>query len=292
LKSTSDSANGELPGASAWMIRDGRNLVVDRLANGEPVLAIGVRISRTVDIAKIARTAGCDVLWVDLEHTAMSIDMAAQICSAAMDAGLVPMARIAEGDLHSVGRLLDGGVAGILAPRVETVEQAERLAAACRFPPHGVRSQIGALPLFGYSKLPARQVNELANQATFVAVTIESALGFRNLPAIAAVEGIDIVISGNNDFSADLGMLGDFRSDAVQEANTAGIKACAALGKPFVVGGISDIPYLREMVNLGAAPFFVTGFDSEMLRDGAKAKADAFASAFGSTALRTRSANA
>jgi hypothetical protein len=37
-------------------------------------------------------------------------------------------------------------------------------------------------------------------------------------------------------------------------------------------------------VERGAAPFFVTGFDSEMLRDGAKAKADAFAAAFPSTA--------
>jgi 2-keto-3-deoxy-L-rhamnonate aldolase RhmA len=272
------------PGASRWMIRNGRNVVLERLARREPVLAMGIRMSRTVDVVKIVRHAGCDVFWVDLEHTPISIDLAAQMCSAALDAGLVPMARIAEDDLGSIGRLLDGGVAGILAPRVETVEQARRIAAACRFPPHGTRSQIGALPLFGYAKLPGRQVNELANQATFVAVTIESALGFRNLPEIAAVEGIDLVISGNNDFSADLGLLGDFRSGPVLEANIAGIKTCAALGKPFAVGGIADIPYLQEMVERGAAPFFVTGFDSEMLRDGAKSKADAFAAAFPSTA--------
>lgn len=280
----SDIESNGLPGASGRVIRNGRSVVIDRLASGESVFALGVRYSRSVEIVKIARTAGCGVLWVDLEHAAMSIETATQICSAALDAGLIPMARIPANDLGVIGKLLNSGVLGILAPRVETAAQAEQVVSACRFPPNGIRSQIGAISLFDYEKLPARHLNRFSNQATFVAIMVESEKGFSNLPSIAAVEGVDMIVSGNNDFSADLGVVGDYGSAAVRDANIAAIKTCADAGKLFAVGGIMDLSYLREMVAMGAARFFITGFDSEMLRDGAIAKTASFRRAFSTTA--------
>ena len=262
----------ELPGACRWIVKGGRNIVLDRLANKLPVFAFGVRSARTVDIAKVAHNAGHHVLWIDLEHSTMPIDVAAQMCSAALDIGLVPLVRVPEKDYGVMGRLLDGGAAGIMAARVETAAQAAEIAAACRFPPRGCRSQIGALPLFGLQRVPPREHNALANQATLVVISIETAVGFRNVEAIAAVDGVDFVISGNNDFSADMGMLGDYRNAAIHNANAAAIKACAKVGKPFALGGIGDAKYMREMIAEGAAPFFITGIDSELLRDAAQEK--------------------
>jgi 4-hydroxy-2-oxoheptanedioate aldolase len=266
------SEDVELPGACRWMLKDGRNVILDRLAKKLPVMALGVRSSRTIDVAKAAQNAGNQVLWIDLEHSTMPIDIAAQMCSAALDTGLVPIVRIPEKDYGVIGRLLDGGAVGIMAARVETAAQAAEIAAACRFPPRGCRSQIGALPLFGLRKVPPKLHNDLANRATIVVISVETEIGFRNVEAIAAVDGVDLVISGNNDFSADLGMLGEYRNDAVYKANAAAIKACAKSGKGFAVGGISDMKYMREMIDLGAAPFFITGIDSEMLRDAAQDK--------------------
>ncbi len=262
----------ELPGACRWMVKDGRNIVLDRLANNLPVLAFGVRSARTVDIAKVAHNSGHHVLWIDLEHSTMSIDVAAQMCSAALDIGLVPLVRVPEKDYGVIGRLLDGGAAGIMAARVETAEQAAEIAAACRFPPRGCRSQVGALPLFGLKRVPPREHNALANQATLVVISIETAVGFRNVEAIAALDGVDFVISGNNDFSADMGVLGDYRNEAIHTANARAIKACAKFGKPFALGGIGDVQYMREMIDQGAAPFFITSIDSEILRDTAQDK--------------------
>src|SRR5215212_1773470 len=88
----------QLPGACRWLLKDGRNVMLDRLQQGLPVMAMGVRSSRTVDIVKVAHNAGNHVLWVDLEHSSMSIDMAAQMCSAALDIGLVPLVRVPEKD--------------------------------------------------------------------------------------------------------------------------------------------------------------------------------------------------
>lgn len=269
----------ELPGACRWMLKDGRNVILDRLAKRLPVMALGVRSSRTIDVAKVAHNAGNHVLWIDLEHSTMPIDAAAQMCSAALDTGVVPLVRVPEKDYGVIGRLLDGGAVGIMAARVETAAQAAEIAAACRFPPRGCRSQIGALPLFGLKKVAPRLHNDLANRATVVVIAIETELGFRNAEAIAAVDGVDLVISGSNDFSADMGMLGDFRNEAIYAAFAAAIKACAKSGKGFAVGGIGDLKYLREMLDLGAAPFFISGIDSEILRDAAQEKVNSILAA-------------
>src|ERR1700692_3145286 len=101
-----------------WLVA---RAAVERLTQGIPVAALGVRSSRTADIARIARSSGHHAIWVDLEHSTMPIDTAALICAAALDLGLAPFARIPESEYGLVGRLLDGGGLGIIAPGVETV---------------------------------------------------------------------------------------------------------------------------------------------------------------------------
>jgi len=253
-------------------VQGGRNIIIERLAGGLPVFVFGVRMSRTVDVVKIAKGTGHHVLWVDLEHAGMSMDVAVQICVSALDAGLVPMVRIREGELGSIGPLMDGGVLGIMAPMIETAEEAARLARACRFPPLGGRSQNSALPLFGYRKIPARQVNALCNESAFVAVTIESERGFANLDAIAAVPGVDLIICGCNDFSADLGMLGDYENERVYSTLARAIEVCNRHGKPIAIAGVGNTPYLQKLIAAGAAPFHITGFDAEMLAETAAAR--------------------
>src|ERR1700722_2351746 len=133
--------------------------VVERLGFGIPVAALGVRSSRTADIARIARSSGHHAIWVDLEHSTMPIDTAALICAAALDLGLAPFVRIPEREYGVIGRLLDGGVLGIIAPRVETVQEAQDIVAACRFPPFGHRSAVATLAHLDYEKMPSEQFN-------------------------------------------------------------------------------------------------------------------------------------
>ena len=131
---------------------------MERLGQGMPVAALGIRGSRTADIARIARSSGHHAIWVDSEHSTMPIDTAALICAAAFDLGLAPFARVPEREYGVIGRLLDGGVLGIIAPRVETVEEAQDIVAACRFPPFGHRSAIATLAHLDFKKMPAEQL--------------------------------------------------------------------------------------------------------------------------------------
>ncbi|HEV7613637.1 MAG TPA: aldolase/citrate lyase family protein [Steroidobacteraceae bacterium] len=250
-----------------WLVA---RAAIERLTQGIPVAALGVRSSRTADIARIAKSSGHHALWVDLEHSTMPIDTAASICAAALDLGLAPFVRIPERDYGVIGRLLDGGALGIIAPRVETAEEAQDIIAACRFPPFGHRSAVATLAHLGFQKIPAPQFNAALNRATVVKILLESPRGIENAEAIAALPGVDIVGIGTNDLTAEMGVEGQFRHPHVRKAHESAIGACRRAQKPLAIGGIADFAYAAELIRLGAAPFMFTGIDTDLLVAGAR----------------------
>lgn len=246
--------------------------VVDRLKARQPVLALGVRSSRTPEIARLAKASGHDVIWIDLEHSAISIDDATQICATALDVGLTPFVRVPEREYGVIGRLLDCGAVGIIAPRIESAQQAADLVAACRFPPAGHRSAIGTLPHVGYQRMSVAAFNETMNRSTLLKVLIESAAGIENIAQIAAVPGIDFLGIGTNDLTAELGVPGQHQHPRVRQAHEHALAACSAAGKPLAIGGIPDSAYSAELIRSGAAPFLMTGIDTDMLLSIAQAR--------------------
>ena len=252
-----------------WLVA---RAAVERLSQGVMVAALGVRSSRNADIARIARSSGHHAIWVDLEHSTMPIDTAALICAAALDLGLAPFARVPEREYGVIGRLLDGGVLGIIAPRVDTAEAAQEIVAACRFPPFGHRSAVGTLPHLSFAKLPAEEFNRTLNQATVVKILIESPRGIENIESIAALPGVDLVGLGTNDLTAEMGVAGQFRHPDVRKAHEHAIAACRRARKPLAIGGIADFAYAAELIRLGAAPFMFTGIDTDLLLGAARAR--------------------
>jgi len=69
-----------------------RNPARERLEAGELALGVGIRQSRTVDIAAIMKACGYDWLFLDLEHNSMDLDTAVQISVAALGVGIAPIA--------------------------------------------------------------------------------------------------------------------------------------------------------------------------------------------------------
>jgi 4-hydroxy-2-oxoheptanedioate aldolase len=250
-----------------WLVA---RAAVNRLIQGIPVAALGIRSSRTADIARIARSSGHHAIWVDLEHSSMPIDTAASICAAAVDLGLAPFARVPEREYGVIGRLLDGGALGIIAPRVETAEEARDIVAACRFPPLGHRSAVAAFALMGFQTMPAAELYRTLNQATVVKILLESPRGIENAAAIAALPGVDIVGIGTNDLTAEMGVDGQFRHPDVRKAHEFAIAACRGAQKPLAIGGIGDAAYAAELIRAGAAPFMFTGIDTDLLLTAAR----------------------
>ena len=245
-----------------------KNAVLQRLAQGEPLLSLGIRNARTAEIVRIAKTAGFGAVWVDLEHSSISIDCAVQIIASADDLGLEAWVRVPERDYGVIGRLLDGGATGIIAPHVETAEEAQKVVNAARFPPRGQRSQTALLPQTKYQRMPAAELMRCADLATTVHILIESAEGVRNADAIAAVDGVDVLHVGMNDLSVDLGHVDQLRHPDMLGACKRVIAAAQDRGKLAVVGGSSDPALLVELLNAGAVPVVFAAIDTDVLAAG------------------------
>lgn len=239
-----------------------------RLRRGQPVLSLGIRHARTSDIARMAATAGYDVIWIDLEHSSMSIDCAAAIAATATDIGIEAWVRVPEDDYGTIGRVLDCGATGMIFPKVEDAAQATRLASACRFPPEGQRSSLARLPHYGFATMPATDLMARANAGMTVQILIESRKGIANIYAIAAVGGVDIIAIGTNDLTAEFGCPGDVSSPEFDSACRAVTAACARHGKIAAVGGVADAAHFTRLLDNGFAPLIFAGIDTDIMAMG------------------------
>ncbi len=242
--------------------------VLARLRAAEPVLSLGLRNARTPEIVRMASAQGYRVVWIDLEHSPMPLDAAASMASTAHDLGMAAWVRVPEREYGAIGRLLDGGATGIIAPKVETVEEAALVAAACRFPPAGARSQIAILPQYGFARMPAAELNRRADGGVVLQILIESARGVAAADAIAALEGVDLLGVGLNDLSSELGLTGQPRHPRVTEACRTVAAAAVRRGKLAVVGGAADAEHFAELLALGFAPLVFAGIDTDVLATG------------------------
>jgi len=149
------------------------------LRDGDVTLMMGIRTARAADTVRIAASTGHHAILVDLEHSTMSVDVAAMLCAAAGDLGLTPFVRVPEREYGAIGRLLDGGAHGIVAPRIETADEARTVSRACRFPPNGQRSQLANVPQLGMTPTPATRLNPIVDAITIVQILIETRWGSR-----------------------------------------------------------------------------------------------------------------
>jgi len=257
------------------------NRVKERLARGETALCMATRLARTPEIAMIADACGFDAFFIDMEHSAITLDAAAAMCTAAVPVGIAPLVRVAGHDFHDATRLMDLGAMGIICPDVETADEAQAFATACRFPPLGARSVGGAGPLQGYRATPLGEVNAQGNAATLLVAMLESPVGIANADAIAAVPGIDVLLIGSNDLCTAMGIPGDLKHPKLREAYEATMRACAAHGKHLGIGGIrADVAHVAELVTLGAR-FVIAASDIQYLMAAARSEVAALRKAAG-----------
>ena len=248
-----------------------RNPMKEKLARGEVVASMTVRLVTGIEIARIASTAGFDGLYVDLEHSSLSLAATSRICMAALAAAVTPLVRVP--GVAEVQRILAGGALGIIAPHVQTADEARDYVRAAKFPPLGDRSNAGPLPHLQYRSFPVAEANAVVDAATMVVVQFESDEALTNADKIAAVEGVDMVLIGTNDLLADWGIPSQYDDDRVRKAYEITIAACLRYGKYAAVGGLTTRPNLvADFVRMGAR-YVSTGTDLGFLLGACIAKA-------------------
>ncbi|MCS6877548.1 MAG: aldolase/citrate lyase family protein [Geminicoccaceae bacterium] len=242
----------------------GRARMRERMAAGETLFGLGVRLSRSAEIAALAEAAGFDWLFVDMEHNAISIERAAEIALVAGALGLPALVRVPGADALAAARLLDGGATGIVVPHVETAEEIRPIVAACRFPPAGRRSIGGPLPQLGYAPLPVAEHMRRAEEETMIVAMIESPEAVENAHDIARVEGVDALLVGSNDLALSLGVPGELAHPAIERAYRRILEAAREAGKPAGLGGVYTAELLARYLPLGFR-FVLLGNDLSLL---------------------------
>lgn len=166
-----------------------KNSARDKLAAGGMAIGFSVRMLRTVEVAAMAKAAGYDWLWLDCEHGVLSLDQAAQMAVAALDAGIAHIVRVLNGEYSLATRILDNGALGIVIPHVDTADEAREVVQKLKYPPVGHRSIGGIGPHYGLRSLPVGEAAKAMNDANLTSVMLETPTAIENAEAIAAVPG-------------------------------------------------------------------------------------------------------
>ncbi len=233
------------------------NHTLRKLKAGELVLGLGVHHLRTAAVPQLAAAIGFDWLFIDTEHGAFSIQEATQICLAALPTGITPIVRVCAGAIDEGTRALDNGAMGIVVPHVNTQAEARRIASAFRFPPVGHRSWGGPPAIYGFQPPSPAEAQVAINNEILVCAMIETPEAVANAREIAAVAGIDALLIGTSDLSAEMGVSGQLGHEKVQAAYAEVATACRAEKKFLGMGGVYDEQWAAHYIGLGAR--FVLG---------------------------------
>jgi 2-keto-3-deoxy-L-rhamnonate aldolase RhmA len=252
------------------------NHLRQKLARGEVATSMIVRMSRGPEVGAIAQAAGFDSLYIDLEHSPLGLETVSVLCHSAQAARVTPLARVPAVDGGLITRLLDGGAMGIVAPHVTSAADAARLVSCCRYPPSGSRSTSSTLPQLGYGKRSGEfatqaEAHAAVDREMLVVAMIESVAGLDNVQDIAGVDGIDILLVGAGDLSADLGCSGRLDDPALSDAFDRVIDACKRAGKHAGIGGMAGRPDLLEQLVAQGARYLSLGTDTAFMVAGGAA---------------------
>jgi 2-keto-3-deoxy-L-rhamnonate aldolase RhmA len=249
------------------------NHTKQQLAAGKIAIGMGLRLARSVDIATIGKTCGYDWLFIDMEHNSMDVDTAAQISMASLAVGITPIVRVPGKEHFHASRLLDAGAQGIVVPHVDTIEEAKRAVAYCKYPPVGHRSVMGVLPQFGYRSLPVAESTPIANAETMVVIMLETPEAIAKVDEFAAVPGIDSILIGTNDLCAEMGIPGQFSDPRIEDAYRKVIAACRNNNIHPGMGGVYEPRLMEKYIGMGMR-FILSGGDLGFLMTGARERAN------------------
>jgi 2-keto-3-deoxy-L-rhamnonate aldolase RhmA len=178
--------------------------------------------------------------------------------------------------------VLDNGAVGVIVPHVNSAEEALAVVDAARFPPIGHRSISGPSAVSGYGPLSATEISAVLERQTVVAVMIETPQAVNAADEIAAVPGVDMILLGPSDLTAEMGIHGQYENEHFHHAVESVAAACRAHGVALGIAGIKSVDLLKRFTDLGLR-FISAGTDIGMMTEAATARAHALRALDGRT---------
>jgi 2-keto-3-deoxy-L-rhamnonate aldolase RhmA len=220
------------------------NPVKKALAEGGVVIG-GTVTAANLDTMAIMANAGFDFLWLEGEHSPITLETMRNMILMTQGRKAVPFTRVPVNDLWTAKRMLDIGSLGVIFPFTDTPELAKQAVAACKYPPEGKR---GVGPSLAMLRWPAPGgYPQWANRNVMVIVIIERPAAIEQIEEIAAVPGIDVLFIGLNDLSYGYGVPGKLDAPEMQAAVKRVMAAARKHNLP--VGGPAGSPaVIKRMI--------------------------------------------
>ena len=202
-------------------------------AIAERRVAVGAMLFEfdTPRVMRILAASGVDFALFDLEHTAWDAGTLRTLYATGLGTGVYPITRVVRAEYTLIATALDAGSRGIMAPMLESADDARLLVESAKYPPIGRRG-FGVIMRDELEGGPAAMA-ERANRENLVIAQIESPAGIENAESIVSVPGIDAVWLGQFDLSLSLGIPGEFGNPRFTEAVGHLLDVCRQNGKPL-----------------------------------------------------------
>ncbi len=223
------------------MTTDVVNALRTKLRADEPLVVVNADHPSGSLVESLARQP-IDIVFIDCEQGSPDVESVENMARAARVHGMASVVRLFSPEDWVIERYLFRGVDGVVMPRVDTAEQAQRVVDAVRY----------CVPQAPDSK--------------FIVVQIETTRAVEELDDFLAVEGIDVYFIGPVDLAKSMGHAGDFHAVPVQEVMDDVIRRARAAGRH--VGILVNEANARSYVDKGVR-FLYTHVDT-FLAAGAK----------------------
>jgi 2-dehydro-3-deoxyglucarate aldolase/4-hydroxy-2-oxoheptanedioate aldolase len=198
------------------------------LRQGQVVIGTWVFEFNTPGIARLLSSTGVDFVVYDMEHSGFGIESIRNLIGPSHPLNLAALVRPPAAQYHLIAPVLDVGASGIIAPMVETSEDAARVVQSCRYFPEGRRGAAFSIAHDDFRPGDAESKRKASNEAVLCGVLIETAKGVENVEEILSVPGIDLVWVGHLDLSLTMGIAGQFEHPRFLAAFDQILKACAS----------------------------------------------------------------
>ena len=247
------------------------NRLKERLSADEKTIGCW-QFTTSPDVAEILGLCGFDALLVDHEHGPGGLESLVAILRATASSEVTRLVRVPSNDAVYLKRVLDCGVEGVMIPMLESAEQARAAVAACRYPPHGMRGAAHTVTRAGdYGAAP--DYPERIEERLLIIGQVESLAAIDAVPAMAEVDGLDMLLIGPLDMSGSAGALGQMDDPGVRDAIARAEAAILASGA-WLGGVAGSVDEARSMLDRGYR-LVMASSDMHLLRDGGRDVANA-----------------
>jgi 2-keto-3-deoxy-L-rhamnonate aldolase RhmA len=181
----------------------------------------------TPGIGHILKSAGCDFVLFDTEHSGFGFETIKSAVRYFEAADLPAIVRVPSREYHHIARALDMGAEGLMLPMVGNVEEVRHIVNSMKYHPAGKRGVALQVAHDRYRPGTVADKFTASNKRTTLFCQIETAEGVENAEQMAAIDGVDCLWVGHFDLSVSLGIPGEFDNPKFKKA----IKTTVAAAK-------------------------------------------------------------